>query len=152
MEKQRAADERLVAARSKRSSVYRAYLLAASEYNLDTATLRGDLHRITKLPASARASERSVPRKLLTAWNRSRADYQHQVNDVYVFGSDSAWIAHRKVANFLPPAQGDTDTKVVQELIRTESASHKQGFSDAYDEFEDMFCQEVGAPGRSCPG
>lgn len=118
-------------AREQREVTYREYLDAANGYRIAAA----DLFAKTA-PQDIEAA--------ITSFMTTRARFQKQTNEVYVYGSDQAWRAHETVAETLPPALSDSPLDFnVSEL------SDEATFVAAYRGFLAVRCQEVAARARS---
>jgi hypothetical protein len=127
----------------KRATVYQDYLQKANDFNFEAADL-----------ASALAIKSGNLKKFLmttegtnavTQYNNARAAYQGAINDVYVYGSDAAWAAHRKVAATLPPSLGAID------LTLPTGVPDQKEFNASYQAFQSVVCREVVAiPRQGC--
>lgn len=129
--------------RTRVGEVYAGYLDAADGYY----TAAADLDRaFAKLIATkdGSASDRSVGELSVAAFEKARHDYQGAINDVYVYGSDAAWEANRKVANVLPLALGNVPRRDIP-------SPDAEAFREAYSDFLEVFCREATAePRQSC--
>ena len=78
----------------------------------------------------------------MDAFERARYDYQGAINDVYVYGSEAAWEANRKVGRVLPAALGNVENRVI-------ARPDAEAFRAAYNDFLDVFCREAVAEPRT---
>lgn len=134
-------EQRAAEARSERAAVYGSFLSAANEYAVETQEL---------VSPCARAAERSPDARFdcqprFRGWNPARADYQGAINDVYVFGSDEAVDASEAVSAELPPALIGLDYSQAHLKLNVVDEAE---FTDAYQSFLGVMCQEVSAEPR----
>jgi hypothetical protein len=122
-------------AREQREVTYREYLDAANGYRIAAADL------------FAKTAPEDVE-TAITSFMTTRARFQRQANEVYVYGSDEAWKAHETVAKTLPPALSDSPLN-----FNVSEVSDQATFTAAYTGFLAVRCQEVAAKARSgCAG
>lgn len=122
-------------ARDQREVTYREYLDAANGYRIAAADL------------FAKTAPEDV-KGAFTSFMTTRAKFQKQANEVYVYGSDEAWKAHETLAKTLPPALSDSPLK-----FNVSDVSDQATFTAAYKGFLAVRCQEVAAKARSgCAG
>jgi len=114
-------------AKEQRDSTYRAYLDAANEYRNAAVYMFGP---------TAPADPKAAFSRFMTA----RHDYQTQVNEVSVYGSREAWIAHKAVAATLPHSLGSSDLS-----FKATDVGDAKDFTSAYQEFLSVRCSEVTA-------
>jgi hypothetical protein len=133
--RQQLLEARAKDAREKRSQVYAAYLAAANDYSVKTHRM---FERFKEQAVAAKGKSFKPDPAVLNPYYAARSAYQHQVNQVYVYGSDEAWKAHRIVAAALPPSLGDLELEVVD----------SDEFLVAYQGFQSVFCKEASAVPR----
>lgn len=135
--------DRDTARRAKSGEVYLAYLDAANRYALATQKMANDWTKATKDPnASADFSADLDP------WKTARSNFQGEVNQVYVYGSQDAWDAHQKVAATLPPSVG---MESANDIVKVITGFNFSAFGIAYQGFLAVFCREVPAvPKANC--
>jgi hypothetical protein len=128
------------AIRQKRGDIYLAYLDAANEYALQTGQVSSDA-----FAAAKDSSKLTVLNSDLNVWRTDRANYQSEINLVYVYGSDQALSASDQVASALPGALGnDTDADIGSAVRGVNWVL----FNSAYDKFLVVFCQDAPASPR----
>lgn len=123
-------------ARDQREVTYREYLDAANGYHIAATNLFAK-----QAPDDVDAA--------LKDFMLNRSNFQKHVNEVYVYGSDDAWVAHQAIAKTLPPALGG----LVGKQFGPSQVSDEAIFSAAYNGFLSVRCREVAAQARSgCAG
>lgn len=123
--------------------VYADYLNAADSYYTAAADLDRAFDKLTPTKDGS-ASNPSVLQLPVDAFEEARHDYQGAINDVYVYGSEAAWEANRKVAKVLPVALGSVAKR---DVPRPDPVA----FGEAYADFLDVFCREATAePRQDC--
>lgn len=80
--------------RTKKAEVYFAYLDAANSYSNETSQLR---RSYVSLPVDS-----PPPAADYGEWQQARFEYQGAINDLSVYGSDTAWDVHRRIAAAMP--------------------------------------------------
>jgi hypothetical protein len=123
-------------AREKRAEVYFDYLKSADAYETDTANL------LSSYAAGHKNKNFQLPANLIQKFDDDRSAYQNQVNDLYVFGSDQAWIAHQRLAATLP-------TSLSVEVAPLTIHYDPLAFNNAYDGFLSVTCLEVSPEPRA---
>jgi hypothetical protein len=136
-----ATASRDAATQSKRGEVYLAYLDTANTYALASQKLSDDTRRIGKGTTAQQNYDNDYG-----PWQTARSKYQGEVNQVYVYGSNAAWAAHRQVAATLPLALGPDN---VGEFTQALYGVDWKQFNAAYGDFLSVFCKEVPAEPRS---
>lgn len=131
----RVADKQIQAendrrAQEQRRVAYNAYLDAANEYFFSW-------DRFVKAPEGS--ARNAAAGRFITA----RFAYRGQVNDVFVFGSASAWDAVKGMDATLPQFLGSSD------LPRLDGTPDEAAFAAAYRAFLVVQCREVAAISRS---
>jgi hypothetical protein len=135
------AADKDAAQRSKRADVYLAYLDAANKYALASQALANDVALIAKQDLSGNVGLAND----FGPWKTARSNYQGEVNQVYVYGSDNAWQTLQAVAATLPAAVGPDDLSTFEQAIN----NYKwPAFNKAYGDFLAVFCREVPASPR----
>ncbi|WP_150109941.1 hypothetical protein [Crystallibacter crystallopoietes] len=120
--------------REKRRQVYADYLSSANSYNSATGAFFRALGRIPS-DAETEAAIAQIEDEV-GAFEQARHDYQGKINDLYVYGSDEAWIAHTGLASTLPEALGNVPNRQID-------AVDEQAFGEAYQAFMGVFCREA---------
>lgn len=118
----------------RRDVAYKDYLNAANRYFYAWDSLTSAPKPVPVDTVATKMAE------LLSA----RHEYQGQVNEVFVYGSDEAWAAHQNVSRTLPRAVAGSD-------IPDFTAGHPNNaaFGAAFNAFLDVRCREVTALSRS---
>lgn len=122
--------------RTKRTDVYFAYLGSADTFETDT----GDL--INAYAANRSVKGYTLPQSLIDKFNNDRSTYQGEINQLYVFGSDAAWVAHQKISADLP-----TSLPVAIEPLKINYDPEQ--FNIDYDSFLRIVCVEVNSDPRT---
>jgi hypothetical protein len=136
------AAERDRESREKRGVVYRDFLSNAN--NFFNASI--DLYEAQSV---ARATKKAVPASITNAWMHARFVYQGSINDVFVYGSDTAWELEQAIE--LPVSPSATST--IPQLSSNKVAASKLRFNQQWRAFQVQFCAEVPARPRTCaPG
>lgn len=127
-----AADaDSLKRAQDKREVAYKDYLNAANDFYYAWEALQ-----FANKPGTDEVL------KILSRYETTRAAYQSQINEIYVLGSDKAWVAHEMVARTLP-------STVPMTLPPKEREPDKAKFTAAYLDFLRIRCQEATSLPRS---
>lgn len=116
--------------KEQRDETYRAYLSAVEEYRYATEAMFG----------------KPAPTDVKAAYSRfitARSNFQGQINEVYVYGSDEALRAHLKIAKTLPRSLGQSDLS-----FKATDLSDEKTFIEAYNAFLKVRCLEVTATQR----
>ncbi|TCC16509.1 hypothetical protein E0H58_39210 [Kribbella speibonae] len=122
-------------ARAKRAEVYAAFLDVADRYHSQTLETN---QTIASLPPDKRARLTGNSPEI-AAFLKLRSEFQGQINQVYVYGSDDGWERARELAAWLPDSNmGELEFRDVSE----------SGFSGAYNALLQVFCQEAPAKPR----
>ena len=117
----------------RRDVAYKDYLNAANKYFYAWDSLASTPKPIPVDTVAAKMVE------LLDA----RHEYQGQINEVFVYGSDEAWSAHQNVARTLPPSTPGSD------IPDFTGQPNNAAFGAAFNAFLDVRCREVTALSRS---
>ncbi|UKA55161.1 hypothetical protein LFT45_04285 [Arthrobacter sp. FW305-BF8] len=139
--------ENLRRSQEKRQTVYQGYLDAANEFSGATHGLsRVYNDSVKKLADGTIKANQNMPH-LVDAQNRfntARSAYQDAINDVYIFGSDEAWKAHKELAALLPDSLHSTEVSFPPPAVPDSEA-----FIGAYRGFNEVVCVEVAPVPRS---
>lgn len=139
-------EQREVRSKEKRADTYSAYLEAANEFSGAAHGLdRVYKDSMAKLSTGQIKAGENMPH-LVDAQNlylTSRTNYQKTINNVYVYGSDSAWDKHLSLAATLPPSLSGGDV-----VFPPPEVPNVQEFKEAYRGFQTVVCREVAAIAR----
>lgn len=128
--------EDLRRSQDQRDVVYKEYLNAANNY----------FHAWNALASAPEPVPTDTLMALVPRFMTARTEYQAQTNEIYVYGSDTAWSAHREIARTVPTSAAGALLPDLSEITDTKA------FSAAYKEFLKIRCREVTALTRSsCP-
>lgn len=131
-QKRQIDEARRDAERRKRATVYGAFLSAANRFAVesDAAYARCKTRRRCEIPGPLESA---------------RFAFQTSINDVYIYGSDAAVAAEKRIAEPLPSSfTGVRGTLKLEPLDGAE-------LNSAYKRFVAVMCREVTAnPRRSC--
>lgn len=122
--------------------MYPAYLNAANDYFNATSTFFAELNRRAAEHGGHVGKIAVKSRRVLSQFFNTRSDYQGEVNDLYVYGSDAAWSAHKKIAATLPSAIGSYDGGDI-------FPPDKNRFTRAFTAFQSVECHELPAIPRA---
>lgn len=130
----------------QRANVYSRYLDAAQAFFWASVAVRSDIDQgsIAKRHGTFAASRGLV--RDMEEFVTKRNEFQGAINDVYVYGSDAAWLAHQRLAATLPPSLGTRSLH-----IPSAAELDQDRFAGAYSSFLAVLCQEaVPTPRQGC--
>lgn len=139
--------ENLRRSQEKRQTVYQGYLEAANDFSAATHSLsRVYSDSVTKLAGGTIKANENMPHlvQAQNTFNNARSAYQDAINDVYIFGSDEAWKAHKEMASVLPDSLYSTEVS-----FPPPTAPDSDSFISAYQGFNEVVCVEVAPVPRS---
>jgi hypothetical protein len=128
------------ATRSERARVYPKFLEASNEYFLATQDAASEFARCkTKEPKQPCTAPFD-----LGSFLKPRADFQGALNDVYVYGSDSAWTTASALSGSLPSGVSNFSVQGFE--------LHADDYTSRFLNFLDVMCKELPTKSRKgCP-
>ena len=118
-------------ARLKRSQVYAAFLDAANDFELKSNNLADEHSR-----AVSSRPQVSTDQNITNAWQDSKQKFQSELNQVYVYGTDLAFVLADYLASKLPSGIGST--------VRFDHVK-EEDFRKVYEKFQELMRCEVPA-------
>lgn len=118
----------------RRDIAYKEYLNSANTYFIAWSAASSPTLAINDIPAT------------LDKFRAARADYQSEINEVFVYGSDEAWSAHQGLARTLPKSLTGSELPNFYN-----NPPRSQEFNAAFNAFLNVRCREATAlPRSSC--